>query len=106
MPSLGARARGISVRNRTIASFAIHGRLLVACFMDRRNTDGIEQRIRQWEETRDGLGSDAPYTLVRYINDEIDRLRHEKLMRARPKPGGRRATDPRLAPPATPIQPA
>lgn len=67
--------------------------------MDRRSTDEIERRIREWERTRDGLGSDATYGLVRYINDEIDRLRHEKLLRARPMAGGRRATDPKPKPP-------
>jgi len=61
--------------------------------MHRRSVDEIERRIAQWEQTRDGLGSGAAHGLVRVINDEIDRLRYEKLMRDRPRPDGRRATD-------------
>ena len=63
--------------------------------MDRRSSDEIEQRIREWERTRDSLGPDAGHGVVRYINDELDKLRYEKLMRDRPLPGGRRATDPK-----------
>ena len=61
--------------------------------MNRRSVDEIERRIAQWEQTRDGLGSSAAHGLVRVINDEIDRLRYEKLMRGRPLADGRRATD-------------
>ena len=61
--------------------------------MDRRSADEIERRIRQWERTRDRLGADTSAALVRFLNDEIDRLRHEKLLRTRPLAGGRRATD-------------
>jgi|GEM_PF-3008625 len=63
--------------------------------MNRRSGDEIERRISDWERTRDGLGAEATHGLVRYINDEIDRLRYEKMMRDRPMAGGRRATDPR-----------
>jgi len=63
--------------------------------MDRRSADAIERRIREWERTRDDLGTDAGHGVTRYINDEIDRLRYEKLIRDRPMPGGRRATDPK-----------
>lgn len=65
--------------------------------MDQRSGDEIEQRIRQWERTRDDLGPAAPYALISYLNDEIAKLRHEKAMRDKPLPGGRRASDPRPA---------
>ena len=68
--------------------------------MERRSADEIERRIRQWEQTRDRLGADTSSALVRFVNDEIDRLRHEKLRRTRPLAGGRRASDPRAPLPA------
>jgi hypothetical protein len=63
--------------------------------MNRRSGDEIERRITEWERTRDSLGDSASHGLVRYLNDEIDKLRHEKMMRDRPVAGGRRTTDPR-----------
>ena len=68
--------------------------------MERRSADEIERRIRQWERARDRLGAEASSALVRFLNDEIDRLRHEKLLRTRPVTGGRRASDPRSPLPA------
>jgi len=62
--------------------------------MFRRSGDEIEQRIARWEKTRDGLGWQATHGVVRVINQEINKLRHEKLKCARPLPGGRRASDP------------
>ena len=69
--------------------------------MDRRSSDEIERRIREWEQTRDRFGADGGHGVVRFINDEIDRLRYEKRSRDRPMAGGRRATDPKppLRPP-------
>ena len=61
--------------------------------MNRRSSDEIERRIAQWERTRDSLGQDTTHGLVRVINDEINKLRYEKLLRDRPMPSGRRATD-------------
>jgi hypothetical protein len=61
--------------------------------MQRRSVDEIERRIAQWEQTRDELGATAAHGLIRVINDEIDRLRYEKLARDRPLSDGRRATD-------------
>jgi len=62
--------------------------------MFRRSVDEIEQRITRWEQTRDSLGWQTTHGVVRVINQEIAKLRHEKLIGDRPVPGGRRATDP------------
>lgn len=69
--------------------------------MNRRSTDELARRIEDWERTREALGHDTTHGLVRYINDEIDKLRFEKMVRERPMPEGRRAGDARH-PGATP----
>lgn len=61
--------------------------------MSRRSTDLFQRRIDEWERLRSDC-SDADPGVVGYIAGEVDRLRHEWAMRNRPRPGGRRATDP------------
>ena len=63
--------------------------------MNRRGADAIDRHLSEWERTRESLGADAPPAVVRYVDDEMARLHHERAMRDRPMLGGRRATDPR-----------
>lgn len=63
--------------------------------MHRRSTDALEPQISAWEHIRRILGPGASPVALEFIDRELAELRQEKASRQRPRPWGRRATDPK-----------
>lgn len=71
--------------------------------MHRRLTDALERDIAQWECIRRVLDPGVAPHAMASVEREIERLRHERAVKDRPKVWGRRATD--LKPNEPPLRP-